>query len=570
MSRLLPAVLCWLFLAVGAMAQGFSLPQNLSRPMDAKDAFQMQLEPNDAGATLRWRIAPGYYLYRDHFQAETPSGEILELNTSPGTVKEDPTFGTTEVYFEEALADLRGTGEITITYQGCQEGGICYPPVQETVTLANATPEPALQLAEAPGVVETLSQSGGAAWVLIGFFGFGLLLAFTPCVFPMVPILAGMLARQGGQLSMQRGVMLSATYVVAMAFAFGLMGAVAGWSGQNLQIILQSPWAVGAVALLFLGLALSSFGMFELTLPAAATNWLGRFGGRGGSVGNALILGFTSALIVGPCVTAPLAGALLYIAQTGDVVLGAAALFALGLGQGMPLLLVGAFGSRILPKAGPWMEVVRRVFGIAFLAMAVWLAARVFPGPAALVLWSMLLIGIGVSLGALDRPRRAAGNAARMSRTAGVIVLVWGGILAVGAAAGGSDPLRPLLGFQGQPASDETEIARIVDAAELRDIKGPAMLYVTAEWCVYCRVIESKILPDTDVQAALNGIDVYKIDVTELDARAQEVLDTLGAAGPPTMVFLDASRQEPEGSRLIGNVSAEDLIRSAQLIGGNT
>lgn len=577
MRRLFLPFLCWLMFAIGAWAQAFSLPQGMNRPLDVDKAFAMQVQQTEDGAVLHWTIAPGYYLYRDHLQAETVAGDVLALETEPGTVKDDPNFGTMEVYYNNAEARLKGGGDVTVTFQGCQEDGICYPPVQKDLTLTSTAPaltadapSSGMKLATGPGVIEGLSQQGGALWVLAGFFGFGLLLAFTPCVFPMLPILAGMLARQGGELSMRKGVGLSGAYVFAMALAFGAMGAVAGWSGQNLQMVLQSPWAVGAVAVLFVALALSSFGLFELTLPSALTDRLNRIGGTGGSIGSALLLGFTSALIVGPCVTAPLAGALLYIAQTGDVVLGAAALFALGLGQGVPLLIIGAFGSRVLPKAGPWMEVVRAVFGIAFLSMAVWLASRVFPGPATLAMWAVLAIGVAVFLGALDRIPQTAGAVARLSRTAGVILLLWGGTLAIGAAAGGSDPLRPLAGLRGGagPAAPVEDIAQINTMTELNATKGPALIYVTADWCVYCRGIDRNVLPDPQVKAVLAGTALYKIDVTDLNDEAQAMLDTLGAAGPPTMVFLNAHQKEAEGSRLIGDVSTGDVIRSVKLIGG--
>src|SRR5690606_18986582 len=274
---------------------------------------------------------------------------------------------------------------------------------------------------------------------------------FTPCVFPMYPILAAALAREGERLTPGRGLRLSAAYVLGLASAFALLGAAAGWSGQNFQMVLQSSWTTGVIVVVFIALALSMFGLFELQLPSAWTSWIAtRTGRRGGSTGSSAVLGFSSALIVGPCVTAPLAGALLYIAQTGDIALGTAALFALGLGKGLPLLVLGAFGGRALPQAGAWMEQVKRAFGLAFLATAIWLATPLLPPGADLVLWAALLIGFASYAFSVILPHELVRTA---GRALGGISLIYGAILMIGAAAGATDPLRPLTIFADrQPA----------------------------------------------------------------------------------------------------------------------
>src|SRR5260370_32314684 len=234
-----------------------------------------------------------------------------------------------------------------------------------------------------------------------GFFGFGLLLSFTPCVFPMIPILSGILARSGEHLSAKRGFVLSAAYVLAVALAYAALGVAAAWSWQNLQIALQTPLALGAISLVFVALALPMFGLYDLQLPA---RWIGRLSGGAssnrGSIGGAALLGFGSALIVGPCVTPPLAAALLYVAQVGDLARGASALFALGLGMGVPLLAFGTFGAGLLPKSGPWLVRIKHVFGFVFIGMAVWMLSRIVPEWLTLELWGACLMGLGLYLGA--------------------------------------------------------------------------------------------------------------------------------------------------------------------------
>lgn len=551
-------------------------------PLQPEQAFSLTATPlPDGGLALEWRIADGYYLYRNYLAAATPDGAAVALATPEGIAKDDPNFGPAEIYYDAVTARLGVTTEVVnVTWQGCQEDGLCYAPITRAVTQAG---EVLAEAAAAPdadgsmavtsggdGMVARLALQGGPMLVLASFLGFGLLLAFTPCVFPMFPILAGMLARQGERLTPSRGALLSGIYVLAMASAFGLLGMVAAWSGQNLQLALQSPLALGLVAGVFVLLALSMFGLFEMQLPAAMTSRLARIGGgQRGSVGGAALLGFTSALIVGPCVTAPLAGGLLYIAQTGDVALGAAALFALGLGQGVPLFIAGTFGARVLPRAGAWMESAKRVFGFVFLAMAIWLGARLLPGPLELALWAVLLIGAGVFLGAFDRVETEAGPARRAGKTAGLIATLGGVLLAVGAAMGAEDPLRPLAGLGRAAAQDTSALvfartdSRDTLALALKAAPGPAIVYVTADWCVTCRAIERRVLPDAEVQAALAGFSLIKADVTDTGPEGRALLAELGAVGPPTLVFLDATRAEVAGSRLVGDVTVDRLINSA-------
>lgn len=607
MTRMFPSLIVALALMVaGLLAQVAQAQQD--PPLQPEDAFALSVDQAQGGALdVTWRIADGYYLYRSAFAADV-DGRDVALSLPEGEVYDDPWFGEGQIYREDVTARLDAAGQpLTLHWQGCQQDGICYAPqsvrldatgavlpdepggggwsplVPATDSDTDSASEPApaeaagsgLVLAQDQGLVQGLAARGGHALVIAGFFGFGLLLAFTPCVFPMFPIVAGMLAGQGGALNARRGLMLTGTYVLAMAAAFGLLGLAAAWSGANLQMVLQSPAAIWTVAAIFVALALSMFGFYELQMPRALQNRLGRVGGKGGSVGGAAALGLTSALILGPCVTAPLAGALIYIAQTGDAVLGAAALFALGLGQGVPLLAIGIFGPRILPRSGGWMEGAKRAFGVIFLGFAIWLAGRMLPGQVTLALWAVLLVGAAVFLGALDRLERDATPGRRFGAALGVLLLFSGLIQGFGAALGAHDPLRPLapLAGGGAPvqAQAQPEFAEATTRAELEQALAstdgrPALLYLTADWCVTCRAIERGPLADPAVHAALSGLAPIKLDVSRFNAESQALMQDLGAVGPPTMVFLDAARVEAEGSRLIGDVDSAALLASIEKV----
>ena len=626
------------------------------RPLDVDDAFALSADHTPLGdLAFTWRIADGTYLYRDRITLETADGRSVPIATPEGEPKDDPFFGRLEVYHHAATATISADalktladGEtLSLTYQGCQDGGICYRPRTRTIdpsdlsalsqpptagavrdsltrlstpsaasapwteapetttrnaaapsvgpaerpapplrtvsnlpaaagSAANAPPDAAgVTLDSSPGLVDGLLGDGGGAWVIAVFFALGLGLAFTPCVLPMYPILAGQLAHSGERLSAARGFALSATYVLAMAAAFAIVGFAAAWSGQNLQTALQSKAAIVLVSCLFVALALSMFGLFELRLPAAWTNRVaGARPGARGSLAASAGLGFTSALIIGPCVTAPLAGALLYIAKTGDVVLGAGALFALGLGQGVPLIAFGTVGASALPKPGPWMSRVSRGFGFVFLALAVWMISRILPDALTLCLWSALLIGIGVFIGALDVLSSDSGSRRRLAKAAGVLAVLYGAILAVGAAAGGNDPLRPLAHIASAQVirEDTPQFRKVASASDVGAAIGhadrPSLIYVTADWCVSCDVIKHDVFPDPAVRARMAGMQLLELDVTEADPARSQLMRDLAVAGPPTMLFIDPKGHEVNGSRLIGEVSPEQFVHAADRAGG--
>jgi len=578
-------------------------------PLPVDEAFRLSVS-KEGGGDLRasWEIAEGYYLYRDHIAARAADGADLPVETTRGGIKEDPTFGESEVLYgrAEARFEPSGSGPVEIVYQGCQEDGLCYAPQTrqvdpETLAISSigpgaavggdiewqtqiAAPAPSagdreskadsdIVLAPEEGLVQSLIGAGGAPLVFGAFVLFGLLLVFTPCVFPMYPILAGALAREGSGLTPRRGFLLSGAYVLGLSTAFAGLGAIAGWSGQNLQLVLQSPLTIGILALIFVLLALSMFGLFELQLPPALTTWVAqRTGGLGGSKGSAALLGFSSVLIVGPCVTAPLAGALLYIAQTGNIALGAGALFGLGLGKGLPLILLGTLGGRALPRAGAWMELVKAVFGFAFLGTAIWIATPLLPQSLDLALWAALLIGLAsfaLTSGAFPSSFLTA------SRTLGGLTAIYGVILMVGAASGGTDPLKPLAVFAGGEApgapGDKPEFDAVSSIADLErrlsDGTGDAtMLYFTADWCVTCRSIDRSVFPDPTVQQSLEGLQLLKADVTDFDQQHAELMYQLQVVGPPTFLFFGADARETPSTRLVGGASATSLARSAELV----
>ena len=577
--------------------------------LSTDEAFRLRATRTAADTIqLDWTIRRGYYLYRDKFAVkDASSSETIEIVTPPGIIKDDPNFGTTEIYLNHVEIGVSNSNlvpkngrSIAITYQGCQDRGICYLPVTKRLDLLSleiqddSLAQTAAQLDttvewkpahsesasvksitlandSVGGLVSSLLSDGGVLLLLGSFLLFGIALAFTPCVFPMYPILAGVLSGSGASLSPRRGFLLSSVYVLAMASAFGLLGIAAAWSGANLQIALQSPAAIIAGSVLFVALALSMFGLFELQLPS---RWVNAIGGRGsngvGNVRSAAVLGLTSALVVGPCVTAPLAGALLYISQTGDVMLGAAALFALGIGKGLPLVIFGTFGAKVMPKAGSWMETVKRAFGLVFLATTVWLISRIIPDHYGLALWALLLIGASVYLGAFDTLTADAPGRHRAGKSAGLIAGLYGVLLAVGAASGASDPFRPLAPLvQRSAPTDAPAFASVRNSDDLNrrvaQADGrPSLVYVTADWCVTCAIIERNVLPDAAVRDRLAAFNLIKADVTDNGTEQQQMMQSLRVVGPPTMILVDAAGSEISNSRLVGDVTVETLLAAVE------
>lgn len=607
LASVVAAVSFCLLASISALAQS-------AAPLPAQNVMSLKATRSDDGLiVLSWKVAPGVYLYRDKIAAKSGS-QPVPVDTARGKVKDDPTFGAVEIYDADFVGKVDGRGvdptkPLELTYQGCAESGVCYPPITQEIDLARIaqpgvevaavtkqeaggadlqdhvadvkTPEAAFGPSDAtssPPFTLAPDLNGSFAFVLATFFGLGLLLALTPCVYPMIPILVGVLARSGETLSPRRGLALSASYGFAMATAYGALGVAAAWSGQNLQIALQTPVALTLSSFVFVALALSMFGVFQLQAPTAIASRISGLTSRArGSALGAASLGFVSALIVGPCVTPPLAAALVYVAQTGDVARGSSALFMMGLGMGAPLVAVGVFGARILPKSGPWLETVKHGFGVVFLAVAIMLIGRIAPPAATLALWALFAIGLGVFLGAFDAIGRRSRAAERLSKAAGVAAVVYGAALIFGAASGGDDALRPLSHIVAAapaavPRSSETTVtsAEALDAAlgAAREAGRPSLVTFTADWCSICAENDKTIRNSERLQATLQGFVVIKVDVTDNDAKSRTVMKELRIFGPPTALFYDRKGAELASLRSSGAVDVADFDRRLTQAGG--
>lgn len=560
--------------------------------LDVDNAFKFQAEPNGEGQIIAdIRIADAYYLYRDKIKARIVDGEarLGELQTPSGKMKDDPIFGQVEVYYGQAeaslsLYDVKGNVTVEFEYQGCADAGVCYPPQTKTVQIdadsfgvANAAASTSsvdrADMSESDRITDTLMNAN--LWVVVlTFFVFGLLLSFTPCVFPMIPILSSIIVGQGGkELSTKRAFIMSLVFVLAMAVAYTIAGVLAGIFGANLQAAFQNPWILASFAVVFVLLALSMFGFYELQLPSALQSKITNISNQqqGGSLTGVAIMGFLSALIVGPCVAPPLAGALIYIGQTGDALLGGLALFAMSIGMGVPLLLLGTSAGKLLPRAGAWMNTVKAVFGVLLLAVALWLADRIMPGWLSLIAWSALLIASAVYMGALE-PVGDKSSWHKLWKAMGLGMLVYGFILIIGVSGGSRDLLQPLKVFQGGSGSAAQAEAKLnfekidsLDELQTRIGQGqPVMLDFYADWCVSCIEMERFTFSDPSVQAALTGVTLLKADVTANNDDHKALMKALGIVGPPAILFYDAQGNEQRGQRVVGFQNAEKFTNTIE------
>ncbi|WP_263259274.1 MULTISPECIES: protein-disulfide reductase DsbD [Pseudomonas] len=538
-------------------------PSQQFLPVD--QAFRLEQRRDAEGRPqVRFIIAEGYYLYRQRFAFDADPGLLTApVALPPGEPKHDEWFGDVQVYHAGVdiplpLAPDRG-GQIKVTYQGCADRGLCYPPETRTLAITG----PTASSAASPAVAAPPPDQVGWNRILLAFLA-GLGLTFTPCVLPMLPIVSAVVL--AGKARPGRGLLLALAYVVPMALSFAALGALMGVFGAslNLQAQLQSAWILIPFAALFALFALAMFGLFELRLPAPLRERLEQLasGTRGGSLGGAATLGVLSSLIVSPCVSAPLAGLLLYISSTADWLGGGLALFALGLGMGAPLILIAAGGGALLPRSGAWLVGMRNAFGVLLLAVALWLLERLLPGPLALAAWGLLAAGVGLFLGALEfapKPPRQ-----RLSQLAGLALVVYGAAAGIGALRGASDPLRPLGDAAAPAVAARAEVMRsLSDPAALASSLGsgrPLLVDVYADWCISCKLIEREVFGNPEIQAQLRDFTLIRFDMTQSTREQRQWLEQHGLFGPPAILFYDASGREQAKARIVGEIDAAGFL----------
>ena len=515
-------------------------------------------------AEVRFDIAPGYYMYRERFAFEAGQTRLGQPAFPPGEKHFDETFQK-EMETYRGVVKVRipvdGMGSFTLTArsQGCSDKGLCYPPMASTAVLAASAPDGTPSNDSDSGRIEQALGSRELAVIVPMFLLLGLGLSFTPCVLPMLPILSSIIIGDTGSASRLRGLALSATYSLGMAIVYTAMGVAAGLAGEGMAAALQNAWVLGAFGLLMVVLALPMFGVFELQMPAAVQSRLAGASNRRGAGSHAGVfaMGAISALIVGPCVAAPLAGALVYISQTRDAFIGGSALFAMAAGMSVPLLLVGASAGTLLPRAGAWMTGVKRFFGVLMLATALWIAAPVLPPQALMLGWGLLGTGYAASL-LLPRPRRPLGVAAAL--VAGTL----GAAQLAGLATGGTDPLAP---FARAEEHGETQFRRVRSLGELDAILvntpgKTVMLDFYADWCVSCKEMERFTFSDPRVQSRFDHMLLLQVDVTANNADDQALLKRFGLFGPPGIIFFGADGRELGGTRVIGYEDADAFLAS--------
>ncbi len=571
--------------------------------LDPDIAFQVSAEQSDANTIFtNWYIEDGYYLYKDKISVSPadPTHITLGMMKLPaGKEKIDEYFGkivsidhsfNSNIQIQK-VADGINSVELIVKYQGCAKAGLCYPPITKNIRvdlgISDSTVAASLTnnnstssfsssssfQSEQDRIANTLA-SGKLWFTVLSFFGLGLLLAFTPCVFPMIPILSSIIVGQGETISTSKAFSLSLVYVLAMAITYTAAGVIVGLSGENIQIWFQNPWVLSVFAGIFVLLSLAMFGFYELQMPNSIQSKLNNISSsqEGGTYFGAGIMGFLSALIVGPCVTAPLIGALIYIANTGDALIGGIALFALSMGMGAPLLAIGTSAGKLLPKAGPWMDAIKAVFGVLLLALAIWLLERILPAPVILLLSGALLIVSAIYMGALETIKEGVSGWHRLWKGLGLISLVYGAILVIGAASGGHSLLQPLQGIstpQLATTDDGTKQSHSLSFQQIKGIDGlnaaiqqavregrPVMLDFYADWCISCKEMESFTFSNADVQHSLNNFIILQSDVTNNDEQDQALLKHLGLFGPPAILFYDSTGNELRNYRVVGFMDA--------------
>ncbi len=571
-------------------------------PLPGDEAFKFSVEALNANTLVAtWDVHPEYYLYHDKFFIDVKGAEFGEIAFPAGKIKDDPLFGKVQIHKGKLVIELPleniQSQQISFSakYQGCWTGGICYPPMEKTVDItlpiqdapkavSAATPStnapvskadtsintaPAAQdLNETDQIAELLKQED-VMWTLLSFFGFGLLLALTPCVFPMIPILSGIIVGQK-DVTTRKAFVMSVVFVLAMSLTYSAAGVAAGYFGENLQVLFQTPWVLALFSAVFVALAMSMFGYYEIQLPASLQTKVTNISNKqeGGHLFSVAIMGFLSALIVGPCVAPPLAGALIYIGQTGDAVLGGLSLFVMSLGMGVPLIIIGAGVSK-LPRAGMWMDNIKYIFGILMLAVAIWLIDRVIPPMVSLTLWALLFTISPIAMGVFNNFGKTESAWGRIFKAIGLIVLGYGILLWGLVARGGGDMLAPLSHWGASSTQVESAHVNFQNVSSVEALEGIlasakqnkqlVMLDFYADWCISCKELEKFVFSDPTVVKQLEGAISLQADVTENNANDKALMAKFGIIGPPAILFFKEG-QEVRSARVVGEINAQAFI----------
>ncbi|MDN5103627.1 protein-disulfide reductase DsbD [Aliarcobacter butzleri] len=545
-----------------------------NKVLEPEEAFKVKFIKNEDSLNIKFELGKDIYLYHDKLQINILKPQKIEI-TKELNIPKPVNYEEFIVHFDDLNLTIpynllkskvdSKEFEIELKFQGCSKAGLCYAPMSQKQILVlntNIQDEVSTNINETDSIANSLKEKN-LLLVLLTFFGFGLLLSLTPCVFPMIPILSSIIvgASKNETMTASRGFFLSLVYVLSMSVAYTIAGVIAGIFGANLQVALQNPYVLVIFALIFVALAFSMFGYFEIRLPQAIQNRVNKTtdGKEKQGILGIAIMGFLSALIVGPCVAPPLAGALVYIGQTGDAILGGLALFVMSLGMGVPLLLIGLGAGKFMPKPGGWMESITKIFGIVMLGVAIWLLDRVLNATIIIYLWALLLLGSAIYLRIYQH---------LLTQLITVVIFILGVVLFVGAISGATNPLNPLEKFTSSKmtqVSDEKLIFKKVKNIQelelaIKNSNKPVMLDFWASWCVSCKELEEITFQDEQVINKLQEFTLLKADVTENNDEDKALQKKFGVVGPPALIFWDKDKNEIQASRIIGYKNPKDFL----------
>lgn len=559
-----------------------------SQPIPAEQAFQFSATARDYQTILlMWKIAPGYYLYRDRIQFSSFEPNKIRLGQPlfpTGLDKFNSESGHYTVYANQlqvpipVIESQKSVVNLRVTYQGCSEAGYCYPPITKVVriNLAGNYMIPVIGF-NAEGTLNATTESHSDKvtqlladknlWtIILGFFGFGLLVAFTPCVLPMVPILSGIILGHK-KMTHWHAFLLSLSYVMGMAITYAAAGMLFGYLGGTAQALLQKPWIIIVFSAIFVALACALFGFYNLQLPESLRSKFAHLSEhqKHGTYAGVFLMGCFSTLILSPCVTPPLVAVLGYIGQSGNASLGGIALFSMGLGMGLPLLIIGASSSRLLPKAGPWMKHIEVFMGIMLLAVAIYMLSRLFAPTLIMLLWSGLFIGYGVYLGALSS---VSESLSLIRKCLGLLFFIYGIVLVVGTSTNSANPWNPLQLTQTLLNENLAQFTTIHSSDDLQhelakpeNFNKPVLLDFYADWCVSCKIIESQVFHNPIVQQRLKEFVLLRADVTANNVQNRTLLQQFNVVAPPTIIFLDKNHHEVKDARIVGEMSAKEFLQ---------